>query len=102
MDAVEMDIAKLFQSLICNYSSWSECMELVSYHNDKYTISSDYLKDSYERIQHLFTKEKYKKGLFYMSTYFIRMVPFMLHKSLQHAIFILLLSIHYLEYITKS
>jgi len=95
-----MDIAKLFQSLICNYSSWSEKSELVTYNNNEYFISNEYLKDSYQSIEEIFTIDKYKKGIFYMSTYFIRMVPFMLHKSLHHAIFILLLSIHYFDYIT--
>ena len=100
MDAIEMDMAKLFQSLVCNYASWSEYTELVKYTTeDGYIIHESFLKNSYDKIQSFYDYETYQKGLFYMSTYFIRMVPFMLHKSSQHAIFILLLAIHYLDII---
>jgi len=40
--------------------------------------------------------------LFYMATYFIRMVPYMIEKSHNHAIFILLLATHYLDYINNN
>lgn len=105
MDAVEMDTAKLFQSLVCDYASWAECAELVKYEKggEGYTISERYLQDAYPRLSNLYTKEQYRRGIFYMSTYFIRMVPYMLHKSLQHAIFILLLAIHHMDSLfTKS
>lgn len=101
MDAIEMDTAKLFQSLICDYIEWNEVKPPIrvtsngSYHS--YQIPESYLKDKYHRVQHLYKPLDYQKGLFYMSTYFIRMVPFMMAKSLEHAQFVLILASYYLS-----
>lgn len=101
MDAIEMDIAKLFQSIVCNYASWNDCTDLVKYTQDGYFINKCYMNDS-SKINGLYDDKIYKKGIFYMSTYFVRMVPFMLHKSLEHALHILLLAIYYLDSIATN
>ena len=113
IDAVEMDIAKIFQSVICKFSEWDDDMDLCDFNTENtetplnnYNISSKYILDTYNKDIEKWLKLYetcegidfiYKKGLFYMSTYFIRMVPFMFEKSVNHAIFILLLSHIYLN-----
>jgi hydroxymethylpyrimidine pyrophosphatase-like HAD family hydrolase len=98
MDAVEMDIGKLFQSLVTNYVSWKDCYDLVEIVNDDvFKINSMYVQNKYENLKNLFDKREYDKGIFYMCTYFIRMIPFMFNKSYQHAVFTILLCIHYLD-----
>lgn len=98
MDAPELDIAKLFQSIICDYSSWAEsCDNMIDVISiNEYVINSKYIENKYNLIAHIFNKEDYIKGLFYMSTYFIRMVPFMICKSLNHARVIIILAIYYI------
>lgn len=103
MDASEMDIAKLFQSLVCDYSSWDHTMDLIKYNDSCYSIRKEFLENSYDKVKHLYDKVLYQKGIFYMCTYFIRMVPFMFHnKSMDHAIFILLLTIYHLDTIVHN
>ena len=98
MDAVEMDTAKLFQSLICDYVSWMDKTDLIDMISDnEFKIDDIYLMDKYHMVKHIYSLIEYQKGLFYMSTYFIRMVPFMYHKSKQHAIFVLLLATYHLD-----
>jgi len=103
MDAIEMDTAKLFQSLICDYVSWMNKEDLVTVLSENEFIIDDmYLIDKYHMVKHIYSPIEYQKGLFYMSTYFIRMVPFMYHKSKQHALFVLLLATFHLDSINYN
>lgn len=101
MDAMEMDTAKLFQSLICDYVSWVDQTELVAIDNSQFQIDPIYFTDRFHRVQHMYSFNEYQRGIFYMSTYFIRMVPFMYAKSFQHALFVLILATHYLDSLTN-
>ena len=114
LDAIEMDIAKLFQSIICNFSLWDNDIDKFDISsNGNYNIDTKYIIETcdsniYSWLQLYINNENnedihfvYKKGLFYMATYFIRMVPFMFEKSVNHAVFILLLSHIYLEKATN-
>jgi len=102
VDIIEMDIAKLFQSLICEYSSWDNSKLFTVVNDNEYIINEKYIEDKRHIICKIFTVEEYYRGLFYMATYFIRMVPYMIEKSHNHAIFILLLATHYLDYINNN
>ena len=99
VDAVEMDTAKLLQSLVCEYHTWDDMQNLVSVCPDtgEFTIAPQFLDDKMESLSALLGQVNYEKGLFFMSMYFIRMMPFMYKKSLQHAILALLLATHYLS-----
>ena len=98
-DAREMDIGKLFQSLVCEYSSWKEsCEEIVDIIDDfHYKVPECYLNIQAKKpeiILKSFTNNTdlwFLKGLFFMTTYFIRMMPFMKKKSEKHLVFTLLL-----------
>jgi hypothetical protein len=91
VDAKEMDIGKLFQSLLTDYKNWDKHLQ----HNTKIT-------HDYAYVQDLFTPEAYRKGVFYMTTYFIRMTPFMLEKSKEQTLYMLELAEHYLKTIIVS
>jgi hypothetical protein len=94
MDASEMDIGKLFQSIVCDYVSWKDNCDVKIISENNYIIPDKYL--IHKEIDFI-SKELYKKGIFYMCSYFIRMIPFMKHKSDNHVIFIQLLTIYYLS-----
>jgi thiamine kinase-like enzyme len=95
-DAVEMDVGKLFQSVVCKYSSWKDgCDDMVDILSlNEYIIDDSYLLDESrmtDSIIRSFDGEWLLKGLFYMTTYFIRMMPFMINKSEKHFVFTILL-----------
>lgn len=97
MDAIEMDIGKLFQSLVCDYSSWKSKCDLTIVSDNSYLIPEKYLCNKYEELKLLVSEKEYKKGVFYMCTYFIRMIPYMKNKSQEHVLFVQLLTIYYLS-----
>lgn len=98
MDAIEMDIGKLLQSLLCNYHDWKNEQNLVTQlDGNSFIIPDIYLQDKYDQLSTLFDYPLYKKGIFYMATYFIRMIPFMENQSKDMALFIQLLAIHWLS-----
>ena len=108
IDAIEMDIGKLFQSLLCSYHKWDIlCTQLdIDDANEllRYTIP-DELVVTKDDVLHKFTWLKYynsnisvayDRGVFFMTTYFIRMLPFFIAKSKSHATLLLLLCHVYL------
>jgi hypothetical protein len=111
VDAIELDLGKLFQSIICNYHLWKEYPSKVTLlSRNHYTIPELFIhnQDKYKDIQSILeiydsnTKLVFLKGLYYMSTYFIRMVPFMYAQSEDQALFILLLAHIHLAYVRDS
>src|SRR5210317_739312 len=98
VDAKEMDIAKVFQSIICEYSSWDTNSTLFEeIYENNFIISDIYLKNKYDEIKDIYNETQYFKGIFYMSTYFIRMIPYLINVSHNQAKFIAILSIYYLN-----
>jgi len=98
MDAPEMDTARIFQSLVGDYASWEGTVDLVQIiGKNQFIIPTPYLKDKFPVLCNLYSTNTYRKGIFYMATYFIRMAPYMLRKSYQQALFTLLLAIHHLH-----
>jgi hypothetical protein len=70
IDARELDLGKLMQSVQCHFERWDEL--------DPYEIPQDLLKEI--RPQWI-NPEEYDKALFYMFTWLVRITPFMAKKS---------------------
>jgi hypothetical protein len=90
MDAHEQDVGKVLQSLVCKYAEWDPETEVVVLGQNTFQIPEKYL----------FNKQcfpNYKVCVFYMCMHLIRMVPFLMHKSEKHRIFVQLLAAHYLK-----
>ena len=111
-DAAELDLGKMCQSVLSRYSEWKNRDDLVlklSHKDmvccdDYFTIDGENLKSFFEKWSFIL-KEDYEttliKGIFYMSMYFIRFVPFRVEVSKEHGIFAILMSIVWLNEILK-
>ena len=97
VDPIEMDLAKLLQMLAGNYSLWDSIDNLASYRDGNFSLSTDILQMSnYDEICHLYDIP-FRVGMFYLSTYFIRMIPFLLVHSPQKALAGLLFALIHLN-----
>lgn len=102
----EMDIAKLFQILIAKYNTWdtidnniliiqkSEYVfnippKFISFNSNEF----DYIINLFHNNQYLF-----KRSIFILGTYLIRMIPFLIKKSNNHALLAIVLSSYYMSY----
>jgi hypothetical protein len=105
VDAKEMDIAKMFQSILAKYEYWNT----IDFPYEK-TANTYYLNDIFldytNPILNLIVNEfqddcidsnLMKKALFFLGTYLIRMLPFTIRHSRERAVFSLLLSLSYLN-----
>ena len=104
LDATELDIAKLFQSIIFKYKDWDNISLFTTdlSQNNSYTISEEFTKFNHlenECVKVLLkmfldgdVERNYIKGIFFTSMYFIRMVPFMYKKSESQCVFTILLT----------
>ena len=114
LDAPELDLGKMCQSVMSNYKEWRDRFDVISdVNDDKKTITCiedyfsycesdvdetlskwrDILKDNKEGVA--------LKGIFYMATYFIRFVPFRMNVSRYHGIFALVMAIVWISKIKK-
>ena len=100
VDIKEMDYAKLLQSLMAKYEIWINISDLkIVEDNNSFTIDPIYLDVNKDSLSFLFNSEKlYKRSVFILGTYFIRMIPFLHKVSSQHALFGLLLGTYYSSY----
>ena len=113
LDAPELDLGKMCQSVMSNYRDWRKRFDVISDVNDDektITCVSDYFSypDSVDS-----TLDKWRdilkdnkegvalKGMFYMATYFIRFVPFRMNVSRYHGIFALVMAIVWMNKIKK-
>ena len=94
IDAVELDLGKMFQSLMGKYESWANETKgfLRIRSKDNYEIDIDFGVDNelldlcldfWSEILDEDRDKVFKKALFYMGLHFIRMIPFRLHKKEQ-------------------
>ena len=100
MDAKELDIGKLFQSIISKYESWETNDSLFQIINPKEYIISDILLNlNYKNYTHIINNEEtFKKCIFYLSSHLIRAVPYFLHNFNEgKATLSLLLATYYLS-----
>jgi thiamine kinase-like enzyme len=110
-DARELDLGKLSQSIVSRYDLWKdiEGYDLVEYNDsnefnitEKYTnfTNSDLescLIDLWTSVLNESNTVVKKKIIFFMSTYFIRFVPFRLRKHTNHGLFALLMAVIWLN-----
>ena len=113
-DAKELDLGKLSQSILSNYNQWKnlEGSKLVQNFDlqsrkfqalDSYFNSSEIVIPPTELINlwHPILEQPHvtvlKKAYFYMSTYFIRFVPFRMQLGKEHGIFALLMAAAWLN-----
>jgi hydroxymethylpyrimidine pyrophosphatase-like HAD family hydrolase len=104
VDPPEFDVAKLLQSILAKYGEWDTIENLCQVlDNNNFTINEKLLE--LEKEKYIFmlkefdgaTDDIYKKGVFFLSMYFIRMIPFLLKKSKNTGYLGLLLSLYYLQ-----
>tara|TARA_Y100000816_G_scaffold83854_1_gene57531 strand:+ start:1919 stop:4009 length:2091 start_codon:yes stop_codon:yes gene_type:complete len=109
VDSCYFDLGKIFQSIVSNYKEWND-LKVVVYDKtlnnikcvDKYF---DCENSDYDTICNLFCKimevnDKkviFKKGIFFMATYFIRFVQFRRKISEEHGIFAIIMAIVWLN-----
>ena len=100
VDIKEMDYAKLLQSLMAKYEKWINLSHInIEETNNSFTIDPIYIDINKESFTFLFKSEKlFKRSVFMLGTYFIRMIPFLHKVSPQHALFGLLLGTYYSAY----
>lgn len=108
-DAPELDLGKLFQSCVANYNKWRHMEKPVTsldvaniqcisdFFDVVPTKVNNTLVRLWSKILDAPEDEVLGRGIFYMSTYFIRFVPFRQQISREHGIFALILSIVWLN-----
>ena len=102
MDAYELDIGKIMQSIVSKYETWGEYIDLIKMDGTSIYVPEGLLdlhKDVVSEILMCITCKPDKlfgKGLFYLATHLIRLIPFMIHKSKEKSLFALTLAAYYL------
>jgi hypothetical protein len=112
-DSCYFDLGKLFQSLISKYHIWSN-IDKVILNNDinnlrcvpdffsYYTDKSHDIIALYSSIMGVKSNViTFRKGIFYMATYFIRFVQFRRKVSKEHGIFSLIMAVVWLNNLLK-
>ena len=113
VDSCYFDLGKIFQSIVSKYKEWN-VVENVIINTDISNLSCidgyfDYDYEKYKPICNLFakimdvedTKTIFNKGIFFMSTYFIRFVQFRRKISDDHGIFAIIMAIVWLNNILQ-
>jgi hypothetical protein len=109
MDAVELDLGKVFQSIVCKYALWKDGCEayLEQVSETEYRIQGVILDIPDDKMEHVVSVFESAhgvspatwivRGLFYMTTHLIRMIPYMKQKRGSQALFAELLARVYLK-----
>lgn len=109
IDAPELDMGKMLQSIIARYEDWahsnpilfkpSENKEIITAYKIKAPNQKllDLCMERWSEILGNSRDKTYRKGLFYMSLHLIRMVPFRLKVSKDQAIFSLVNAIKWMS-----
>ena len=113
VDSCYFDLGKIFQSIVSKYKEWN-VIENVLTNKDITNLSCiaqyfDYDYEKYKPICNLFaeimgvndTKLIFNRGIFFMSTYFIRFVQFRRKISYDHGIFAIIMAIVWLNNILQ-
>jgi hypothetical protein len=105
MDAYELDIGKIMQSIVSKYETWGEYIDLIKIDGTSIYVPEallDLHKEFVTQILISITDKPdnlFRSGLFYLATHLIRLIPFMIHKSKDNSLFALSLSAYYLYYL---
>jgi hypothetical protein len=93
MEPQEFDSAKLLQSLLSRYEIWDSCESLAVIDlSGNIQIPEEFTNlniDSYRFMLETFGNDIdniFKKSLFFLACYFVRMIPFLQKKSESHAL----------------
>jgi hydroxymethylpyrimidine pyrophosphatase-like HAD family hydrolase len=102
-DPFQIDLGKIFQSVISRYECWDFYESIYAENNGEFFIPQGFMEfaiDDVEFILKEFTSSDleplFKQSVFFLSTHLIRLVPFMIKKSTDKSIFALLLALVYL------
>ncbi len=108
----ELDLGKLFQSLIARYETWSGMTEkLVQPSNNGFRVEDiggcrlpvvERLVREWAALSGGDPVETYRRGLFFMSLHLIRMAPFRLRVSVDQARFALISAVRWLSYCVED
>jgi 5-methylthioribose kinase len=113
-DAMELDLGKLSQSILSSYSSWKNCKNIISdisknnfiCKDEYFTIDENeltkFLIEKWSLILNKTESETMTTAIYYMSTYFLRFVPFRMKISKNHGIFALLMATVWMNKISKK
>lgn len=113
VDATYFDLGKLFQSLISNFDKWSNLekviinkqipnIQCISNYFDLNCTNIVDIINIYTKILNINNKSiVIKIGIFFMSTYFIRFIPFRRKISENHGIFAMIMAIVWFNNILK-
>ena len=109
VDSCYFDLGKIFQSIVSNYKEWND-LKVVVYDKtiDNIKCVNKYFdceNSDFDTICNLFCKimevnDKkviFKKGIFFMATYFIRFVQFRRKISEEHGIFAIIMAVVWLN-----
>ncbi len=108
LDAPELDMGKLFQSLVGRYEEWAHVdAKLCEQSPDGHITLKPNLQrpdpaveqlcvDYWSQILSCSPEQAYVKGLFYMGLHLIRMIPFRLRVSEEQAFFALALAVKWI------
>ncbi len=100
--ATELDLGKLFQSIISGYETWKNIDVKIEYVDDKiyiekYNIIEENIKElvlnNWSDILNVSYDIAHKKAMFYLSLHLIRMIPFRLKVNEDQALYALILAV---------
>ena len=113
VDSCYFDLGKIFQSIVSNYKEWNNIEKVIINNNINNDINNIQCIDKYfdcdfknyesicrkygEIMNNNDMKNVFCKGIFYMSTYFIRFVQFRRQISNDHGIFAIIMAINWLN-----
>jgi len=112
VDSCLFDLGKIFQSIVSNYKKWNNiedvilnsninnltCIDTSFHEKHKNFLKYKSICESYSKIlDDDDWRNVFKKGIFYMSTYFIRFVQFRRQISKEHGIFAIIMAINWLN-----
>lgn len=101
LDAIGLEIGKLFQSTVSSYHLWKDTPPKV--HNDDLIFTTvfqernDPMCDIIVQAYSPYVKDPWMVGLFYLGTWLLRMSPFMKLKSYEHLLFATVSACYYLN-----
>jgi len=113
-DAAELDLGKMCQSIFSKFNEWKNIDINISKNDDQFECIDKYFKldldnqltnDIISQWSVILNDDRdtvINKGIFYMSMYFIRFVPFRMKVSSDHGIFALLMAIVWLNKLIKN
>lgn len=108
LDALELDLGKLFQSVLCHYEDWAHSTAQLSHRepdgNVHLLTKNGSGRETVQRITQCWASvlglsedQTYRKGLFFLGLHLIRMAPFRLKVSDDQATFALANALIYLN-----